>query len=288
MEEGTAYRNRRPHCQRDKKMIKKILLGILILTVLSFFSSATLTRSDFDNVIFSNGRGSSTSAAGQPGEHVIYNIGKGWNLVPLKFMMEATSRYWSNYKEGKTCEQDIVQNVWYYSPVQGKYYHIPRMDDWGSPKQRGNSFLLNEFKGKFYHIHGGSAWVYSPNNCILEGDSGIQLITEGSYGSELEPETGYQYKELVLKAGWNFVPVDMRMVAYEKSIKELFEQCNAQRFYKYDKANNKWVDVASEVGAGNKLGVGDIFDTILIKTTKDCNFANYDASSSSSPPSIPN
>jgi|SRR3989344_8040977 len=199
--------------------------------------------------------------------------------------MESSGRYWSNFKEGQTCGQDIFQNVWYYSPIRGSYYHIPEIDDWGAPKTRNNDVLLNEFKSKYYHIYAGSAWIYSPKNCILEGDDGTQLVS-GSYGN-FEQEKVYQYKELVLKAGWNFVPIDVSMVAYEKSLKDLFNSCGAQKFYKYDKANNNWVDITAEISSGNKLVPSDIFTTYLVKTTINCNFADYKASSGSTPPAIP-
>ena len=146
--------------------------------------------------------------------------------------------------------------------------------------------LLNEFKAKYYHIYGGSAWIYSPENCIFGGSDGVELISE-NYGNT-EQEKSYNYKELVLKAGWNFVPVDMKMVAYQKSLKDLFSSCGAQRFYKYDKANNQWIDAASESNSGDKLMPDDIFTTYLVKTTTDCNFAYYEPSSSSGPPAMPN
>ncbi len=262
--------------------MKKLVFFVLILISVGILVSA-ISQSDFLNVIFSENRGSVDDASRG---HVTYDIGKGWNLVPLKFIMESAGRYWSNFKEGRTCEQDIFQNVWYYSPVRGSYYHIPAIDDWGAPKTRNNDVLLNEFKAKYYHIYAGSAWIYSPKNCILEGDDGTQLIS-GSYGNA-EQEKVYQYKELILKAGWNFVPVDMKMVAYEKSLKDLFNSCSAQKFYKYDRSGNKWVEITAEVMSGNKLQINQIFETILVKTTQDCNFADYDASSSTAPPGIPN
>jgi len=52
-----------------------------------------------------------------------------------------------------------------------------------------------------------------------KNSQGVQLISE-NYGNT-EQEKSYNYKELVLKAGWNFVPVDMKMVAYQKSLKDL-------------------------------------------------------------------
>lgn len=78
------------------------------------------------------------------------------------------------------------------------------------------------------------------------------------------------------------------MIVYGKSLKDLFNSCGAQKFYKYEQANNKWVDAASEISSGNKLIPRDIFTTYLVKTTTNCNFANYEASSSSIPLSIPN
>ena len=258
----------------------KYHIAIIFLILGLGTATATLSRTDFENVVFSDNRGSTNEASHG---HVIYNINKGWNIVPLKFMMEASGRYNANEKEGQTCNRDIFQNVWYYSPVIKDYYHIPVIDDWGAPKTRNNNILLNEFKAKYYHIYAGSAWVYSLKNCILEGDDGTQLVS-GSYGDE-QQEKGYTHKELVLKAGWNFVPVDMRMAAYEKSLKELFDNCGATKFLVYDKNGNRWQDISASVN--NKIPISDIFKTIVVKTTQDCNFADYEASSSTAPPSLP-
>src|SRR3989344_3893048 len=268
-----------------KKIILYTVLAFIFSAGLPGFVSAVLTKADFENITFSGNRGSVNEASHG---HVIYNLGKGWNLVPLKFLMESKGRYSSYQKEGKTCDSDVFDNVWYYSPAKGSYYHMPALDDWSYPKTRNNDFLLNEFKQKYYHIHAGSAWAYTPEDCSLEGEDGTQLISE-NYGNA-EQEKNYNYKELVLKAGWNFVPVDYKMVAYEKSLVGLFSKCEPEKFYKYDKHNNKWVNLteASKAASASssKLFPLDIFDTILVKTKKDCNFADYSMSSISVPPSL--
>lgn len=269
----------------EKRILLIALVIFLLAGVFEMGEVIAISQSDFQNIVFSENRGN-TDDESPPGGHVTYNIGKGWNLVPLKFLAEASGRFWGNFKEGKTCEQNIFQNVWYYSPIRGGYYHIPVMDDWIAPKTRNNEVLLKEFKAKYYHIYSGSAWVYSSENCILEGDDGTSLVS-GNYG-DAEQEKGYRHTELVLKAGWNFVPVDIRMVAYEKSLKDLFDSCSPQKFYKYDKAKNKWMDITSQINLGNKLVPGNIFETYLVKITNDCNFADYEVTSSSNPPAVPN
>jgi hypothetical protein len=269
-------------CRRIKMNYVHPMLVFLIIIITVGNASAVVSPSDLQNVVFSDDRGSTNEASHG---HVTYNLVEGWNLVPLAFMYESSGRYWANHKEGRSCSQDIFQNVWYYSPVLKDYYHIPVMDDWASPVSRNNDLLLNEFKGKYYHVFSGSGWVYSPSDCILEGDSGTQLFADSYGSSELRP--GYNKKELVLKSGWNFVPLDMHMAVYEKSLKELFASCQATRFYTYDPKSRKWVDASPEVSAGKKIPFADIFKTYVVKTSRDCNFADFSEASKSAPPTLP-
>jgi len=268
-----------------KKYFTSFVVLCSLAVIFPTLVSATITKSDLQNVTFGNNRGSAEEAGGG---HVTYNLGEGWNLVPLKFLREASGRYHSYSQKGQACEQDIFQNVWYYSPVRKSYYQIPVMADWGAPRTRGNNVLLEEFRRKYYHIYGGSGWVYTSKNCSIEGDSGTQLISENY--SDDQQGIGYNYKELVMKAGWNFVPVDLHMVIHEKSIVELFSACSPEKFYKYNKVSNEWLDLtdAAKADSGSTLFVGDIFDTMLVKTRRDCNFADYRTSPISAPPALPN
>ena len=269
-----------------KKYLAVFVACASLMAIFPTFVSAALVESDFENVTFSNNRGRTTEKAGN---HVIYNLGKGWNLVPLKFLMEASGRYNSYYKEGQTCDQDVFQNIWYYSPVRADYYQLPTINDWGSPKTRGNDVLLKEFQQKYYHIYAGSAWAYTPESCSIEGDSGTQLLY-GNYSND-QQEIGYSHKELILKAGWNFVPINMKMVGYEKSLVELLSPCGLEKAYTYDQLNNKWIDstaAAKNQSGSSTLFVSDLFETILVKTSVDCNFADFEDSSLSSPPALPN
>lgn len=260
----------------------KLFLGLaLFLIVSASIAVSAFSPQDFRNIVLSDNRGTIEDAFSSG--HVTYAIGKGWNLVPLAFIQEAAGRYWSNHKEGQSCNQDIFQNVWYYSSTTNDYYHLPYIDDWGSPVTRNNAFLLNDFRAKYYSIYAGSGWIYSPENCILEGDSGGELISD-SYGGQAG---GYQYKELTLKAGWNFVPIEPRMVYYEKTWKGVLEACGGDRIYHYDQPKNKWIDLTKNTEVlDRKFMPGDIFNTYLIKTTRDCALAEY-SSSGSAPPSLP-
>ena len=261
-------------------------IGALLICSLSV--SATLTRDDFIRITFDNNLGSVTNNM-----HVTINVQKGWNVLPLGFIADAKSRYWGNYKEGQTCDMAVFDNVWMYSPVAKNYYHIPVMDDWVYPKSRENNFLLNEFRNKYYHVYSGGAWLYSSENCILEGDNGIELTTGGLYDNSMEDKR-YKYDELVLKAGWNFVPIQMAMVAYEKPLKDIFEGCGVERYNIWDNRDQKWLLNSQEMGQllgfDQKVEPAVIFKTLVVKTSRDCYLGTnmFSQTSSSTPPAIPN
>ncbi|MBS3136131.1 hypothetical protein J4401_04180 [Candidatus Woesearchaeota archaeon] len=71
-------------------MDKKILPICLIISIFFALSVSAISRSDFQNILLDDNRGSVDDASGGK---VIYNIGKGWNLVPLKFIMESSASY---------------------------------------------------------------------------------------------------------------------------------------------------------------------------------------------------
>ncbi len=251
---------------------------LVILVVFTTFTSAILTEDDFQQVVFNDNLGTVN------GDHVTVNLKQGWNLLPLAFIADAGARYWGNYKEGSTCSQDVFQNVWFYSPEFRDYYHIPvdkgeqlsNIDDWVYPKTRGNNFLLNEFKNKYYHIYAGSAWIYSEGNCILEGDNGITLIYD-QFNND-EQETSYKHDELVLRKGWNFIPVDMLMVASEVPFSQIFEGCNVIKYNVWDNEKQDWTvleeDMQNLDGFNNETpDKENIFSTFVIKTDSDCNLA---------------
>ncbi|MBS3090855.1 hypothetical protein J4217_00210 [Candidatus Pacearchaeota archaeon] len=271
-------------------MGKKIILPIAFALILlgAVFVSA-LNLQDFTNLQLGNNQGIVES----PNGHVTINVVKGWNVLPLKFISEASGRYWGNYKEGQTCSQDVFQNVWYYSPERASYYHIPVIDDWSAPKTRDNAFLLGELQGKYYHVFAGSAWMYSPKNCTLEGDNGVDLVSR-SYGSE-DQDISYSYGDLILKAGWNFVPVDYLWSAMDKSFAEVFAGCNVEKFNIWDSQKQKWLfsisqNVTSASFAWNEeIAPPMIFTTLVVKTGNDCALAKnvIDGQTDSNPPALP-
>ncbi|MEK6894921.1 MAG: hypothetical protein AABX48_00180 [Nanoarchaeota archaeon] len=260
--------------------MKKLILPISLIVLVGFTAlvSAILTKNNFQQVNFNDNFG------GVSGDHVTIHLKQGWNLLPLAFIADAGGRYWGNYKEGSTCSQDVFQNVWFYSPEFGDYYHIPvdkgeqlaNIDDWRYPKTRGNDFLLNEFKNKYYHIYAGSAWVYSEKGCTLEGDEGIKL-TSSQVGDE-EQERSYKYDELVLRKGWNFIPVDMLMVASEASFSQIFEGCNVIKYNAWNNEKQDWVVLKEDMQSLDRFNSEtpdkeNIFSTLVIKTDSDCNLA---------------
>ena len=258
--------------------MKKALL-FLVLILIPLVSAITPPPQDYP---IHNGRVENS-------EHVTITVYKGWNILPLKFIMEASGRYWANHKEGQTCDQDIFRNVHYYSPAAREYYHIPVIDDWGAPLSRDNNFLLNEFRAKYYHIYAGSAWIYSPSRCILEGDSGVSLISD-SYSNQ---GYGYTKDELILKAGWNFIPLNLRMYVFERNMYELLQECSPSRFFGWHSRLQEWEDLTDEIREIQSTEEYDtprttnIFETIVVKTDRDCYFADFDESSGSSPPPLP-
>lgn len=258
----------------NKKIITPITLILLI--GLPFSVSAVLTKQDFQQITLNDNFGSVN------GDQVNLNLKQGWNLLPLKFIAEAGGRYWSNYENGATtCEQEIFQNVWYYSPEFGDYYHVPvdkdeqlaNIDDWRSPKTRGNDFLLGEFQNKFYNVYAGSAWIYSEKPCSLRGDDGIGLLSKEQVSEE--QGKSYKYDELTLKAGWNFIPVDMLMSATEVSFGEIFARCNIIKYNVWDNANQDWIIPKENMQDLNQFNneipnKKNVFDTMVLKIGSDC------------------
>ena len=256
-------------------------INLIFLTIIaSLILIATLVSAnglqDFTNIVFNNNLGTVEA------NHVTVNLKEGWNLLPLKFVAEAAGRYWANYEEGVTCNQEVFQHVWFYSPLTKNYYHFPTdeddpletIDDWRYPKTRGNDFLLNEFQNKYYHIYAGSAWIYSENNCILEGDDGVGLVA--LHSSNETQDISYDYEDLVLKKGWNLIPIDFLMVSTGKSFGDIFEPCDVIKFNIWDNMNQEWQISKEEetemlpAFKNESPTIGDIFKTLAIKTNSDC------------------
>jgi hypothetical protein len=259
-------------------MNKKIIMPIalILLVGLSFSVSAVLTKQDFQQITLNDNFGS------VDGDDVTLNLKQGWNLLPLKFIAESGGRYWDNYENGKTtCEQEIFQNVWYYSPEFGDYYHVPvdkgeqlaNIDDWRYPKTRGNDFLLGEFQNKFYHVYAGSAWIHSEKACSLSADSGVGLLSKEQVSEE--QGKSYKFDELTLRSGWNFIPVDMLMSATEKPFGEIFAGCDILKYNVWDNQNQDWIIAKEnmqdlEQFNNEVLNRENVFDTMVIKVGSDC------------------
>ena len=277
-------------------MKQKIILSIAILSLLSLsvlvFAQGIPTQQPPQHLVNIQQYYEINNGYVENMDHVVVSLDKGWNLLPLKFIMETSGRYWSNYREGETsCEQDIFQNVWYYSPVARKYYPIPVIDDWGAPKTRENNFLLQEFRNKYYSIYAGSAWIYTPEACSLAGDSGTSLWSE-SYGDS-EQEKSYRREELVMKAGWNFFAPDYGMYALQKNPWQLLESCGVEKAHGWHSDTQEWENIINEVRGAMSQGDYDaiqttnIFETVLVKTSQDCNLLDFESQSGSQPPELP-
>lgn len=248
----------------------KKILSVLLIIILGLSSGvfAIINENDFNKIILTDNLGNVTNS-----NDIKINLVEGWNLLPLEFIANANGEYHGNYKKGKTCNQDVFQNIWMYSPVSKDYYHIPVFDDWQYPKTRNNNFLLNEFKSNYFHIFAGSGWVYSNKKCILETSyHGVKLL-RSNYNDEAQGKMS-SYKKLILKTGWNLVPIDRLMVISETSLDKIFDGCGVQKYNLWDNKNQKWILSTEEmnklIGFNEKININDIFKTVLIKTSSDC------------------
>jgi len=267
--------------------MKKILLTLgLILLIGSITYAIT-----FD-VTLDNGFG--TYKQGEhPSSDTTINISKGWNLLPISLISNAYGRY--NGLEGQNrCSMNTIgQNIYYHSPLQNKYLKIEAMDDYSWPDERNNVGLQNEFKAQHYSIWGGSAWVYSKTDCIVKSDVGGGVSS--AYGSPGSTKY-YNTNGLTLKSGWNFVSINASMTYYERTLAEIFDGCGAVKFNMWDAKAQNWkynptkIFDTSDSVVTTPLDESQIFSTIVIKTTQDCQIMENVATggSSSSPPTLPN
>lgn len=272
--------------------MKKTISYLIILALLSSCAFGVMSIENFRNVQLGDPNHDFGKIDDFDG-HVTLNVKQGWNIIPLRFLSSASGRYWS-FKKDTTCDQELFKNIYVYSPVVKQYSLVPVIDDWNYPKSRNNNFLLGEFQAKYYHAFAGAAWVYSPKACVIEADHGAKLLAMNG-GSDPEG-ISYNYKDLKLKAGWNFVPVDYTMSALERTPKDIFDGCGVEKFNLWDAQNQQWVHTTSQhpestdFAWDEPIAPGFIFSTFVIKTTKDCNLAKnvFDGPSGSTPPTIPN
>jgi hypothetical protein len=229
------------------------------------------------------------------------NIKTGWNLIPLRLSYDTAGRYWSTYRAGQTtCTQDVAREVWMWSPVAGKYEFFV-IDDWEAPNTRNNEFLQNEFEGQYYHAHLGSGWIYSAEDCVLAYDNTGFDIPYAGYslsamysGSQDQPSKNYNFDDLVLKRGWNFIPQDTWMTI-DKNYYNIFGNCEISKINIWNQDEQEWnikssADMVTaaqnmmEPSAPN-IGQSDVFLTLLIKVENDCKISM--TSVTSGPPAIP-
>ena len=233
-----------------------ILVGVLV-------SAITYSPNDFVNIQLDKQRGFV-----QDEEIVRINIKQGWNLLPISFLASASGQ---NHREN-ACNQDIFYNVWIYSALDKKYYNIPtnenedyELRNWISPKNQNDEFLLNEFNSKSYSVFAGSAWIYSEENCVLESQSGTELILGHGEINTINN------RDFVLKAGWNLIPIDKYMVFSEAPVSEFFNGCGVEDYVFWDNENQEWISNKNEFNFN--VFPDDIFKTFAVKTKTDCNFA---------------
>lgn len=259
---------------------------ILFLLFIATTLSVTGVVPPPEEFSFMDGQGTATSH-----DHIEIRLDKGWNLVPIKYLAEASGRYHANYEEGISCDQDILQNVWYYSPAKNDYILLENIDDWRFPVGRDKPEVLSEFKAQYYHAYAGSAWIRAPGPCTLAGDSGPSLISE--HFSSMDGY-GYSREELILKAGWNFIPLTMRMAVFEHAFAEAIASCDPQRIFYWDSSTQSWIDMTgdhlsaiAQENYADTVGFGDVGATMVVKTGIDCHLAAFEPASQA-PPSLPN
>ncbi len=267
---------------RRNETMKWLIVPVMMLLLVGAVS-AMLPMETFTNLELGNGQGHIDDVRG----HVTMNLKAGWNLLPLEFIMEASGRYWSN-KDDLTCSQDVFHTVWVYSPVEKKYTLLPRIDDWGAPVSRNNVYLQREFAGKYFHIFDGSGWIFTPNDCTLEGDSGVGIVAK-SFGMVDQGIEG-TYEELVMKAGWNYIPIDYYWPAMEHTFGTVFSGCNVEKYYLWDNAGQRWIPAYQEgFGWNEQISPLMTFTTLLVKSNTDCRLAKniIDGPPGAVPPALP-
>jgi hypothetical protein len=257
--------------------MKKIILLLIILLI----SSITFAEEVSETSIM-DGQATIQNVNG-PNGLLKMNLNSGWNLVPIKFFGSASGRYWDQFRAGNTtCDQQIFQGTWMQITSQNQYHQIGVIDDWLYADTRGDSLLLEQKQNKSYNGNSGSLWVYTKNACTLATE-------DGAYWTF--PTQGEHY---TLKKGWNFFVIDRTMATKEATLSATLKECGASKYNVWDSKTQSWkysttqtITDASEGLWTKTLTDNDVYTTVIIKTTKDCQLTSDSIKKSVGPPSLP-
>jgi hypothetical protein len=227
-------------------MVRGVILFAVLLTLASLFVSASMVE-----------KGS--------GHEVEIELKEGWNIVAGTFIDDDSISPDSDIKE-----EDVLA-MWYYSPLQKKYFLIHPIEDetWREIEKDDDDFVFTN-----------AMWIYS------ERDGTIKYNT-------LEDYPPLNQRKLL--TGWNFVTITSDMT-FDSSIMEFEERsdytlrnfkgsCNFEAVYHFEQITQEWSsnlvndDFMNEEMDSHIAGLG-----MLVKVSDDCNLGSL---SRMSPPVIP-
>jgi len=182
---------------------------------------------------------------------------KGWNII-------AGTIPESGILEESEIKVADIEAMWYYSPLQKKYFQVHPNLDAAALQEDDDDFVLTN-----------AMWIYSKKT------GKIKYSTLEDYSSE-----GRQ-----LYAGWNFVSMTPDMIEGQSNpdltFDEIKRSCNVERAYHWNNliysGHNKpsWETIYDESEMDSTLlGKG-----ILIKVSNDCKLGTSE--SLTSPPGLP-
>jgi hypothetical protein len=242
-------------------MDKKFILPIVLLTLVSlaFLVSA---ENWFYNV------GSS-----QNDYQLTIEVKEGWNLI---------QGFHPNFiSAGSQVNSGNIKAVFMYSPDKNKYIET-------YPENKLPTSGLSQ-SDEYYDDNAGlySYWVYVDNlqtcndpACEIPGGRLNKLV----YTIRIVDLTNIQ-----LKNGWNFVGINPTMLG--KSMNEIKNDCEINKIYLFDEANNQWGTILNLLDSKTILEQeAEVGKGFLIKVSADCTLkTNLTEGSSSNinPPQIP-
>ncbi|MFA5763812.1 MAG: hypothetical protein WC915_03280 [archaeon] len=259
--------------------MKKILLIAISLILLS----GIIFAEDISVTTIMNGNATVQNVNG-PNGLLKMNLNSGWNLVPIKFFGSASGRYWDNFNSGNTtCDQQIFQSAWMQITSQNQYHQIGVIDDWLYADTRGDSILLEQKQNKSYNGNSGSVWVYTKTACTLATEDGAYWTfpTQGEY--------------YTLKKGWNFFVIDRSMSTKEATLNATLNGCGAVKYNVWDSKTQAWKYNPTQTVNDDTSGLwtrsltdNDVYTTVIVKTTQDCELTSDSIRKSVGPPQLPN
>jgi hypothetical protein len=216
--------------------MKKLLIGLILgLVLVGVFVSATMSRQS------------------EGSYHVSINLHKGWNLVAGTIPEEGIL-------PNSEIKLSDISVVWYYSPIQKKYFQVhPNIDD--DMENDNDDYVLSN-----------AMWVYSDKSGLFK------YSTLGDY-RHFVAEEEYSANKFKLYGGWNFIVITPEIVG--SKLADIEGSCNVQTSCGWDNrgSEGEWdCNDGVNVMLPNSAGLG-----IAVKVSSDCTMG----SSTTSPPTLP-